>query len=140
MARRGPKAITDEHKAAMATGRIEGRAVKKYLEALERRRPVRGRRRTVGSVEARLAALDGELGACRDAVQRLALVQERLDLARELASLQTTRDGDDLAELEAEFVAVAASYSARRGIGYPAWREVGVPASVLRAAGISRTR
>jgi hypothetical protein len=35
-------------------------------------------------------------------------------------------------------VEVAASYSARQGISYDAWREIGVPAAVLREAGVSR--
>jgi hypothetical protein len=36
-------------------------------------------------------------------------------------------------------VEYAASYGARKGITYAAWREVGVPVSVLKAAGISRS-
>jgi len=44
----------------------------------------------------------------------------------------------DLAALEADFVQVAASYSARKGISYTAWRELGVSADVLKRAGISR--
>ena len=34
-AKRGPKSpMTDEHKAALALGRVEGRAVREYLESL----------------------------------------------------------------------------------------------------------
>ena len=33
----------------------------------------------------------------------------------------------DLGAIEEAFVEVAASYSARQGISYAAWREVGVP-------------
>ena len=34
-AKRGPKGpLTDQHKAALAKGRVEGRAVRAYLEAL----------------------------------------------------------------------------------------------------------
>ena len=43
-------------------------------------------------------------------------------------------------QVEAEFVKVAKSYSQRQGISYATWREVGVEASVLKAAGISRSR
>jgi hypothetical protein len=43
----------------------------------------------------------------------------------------------DTSELEADFVKVARSYGDRRGIAYAAWREVGVPAAALTAAGIS---
>jgi hypothetical protein len=44
----------------------------------------------------------------------------------------------DISDLEAEFAKVAKSYSERRGIGYSTWRDVGVDAAALKAAGISR--
>jgi hypothetical protein len=49
-------------------------------------------------------------------------------------------DAVDIEELEDAFVGIAASYSVRQGISYQSWREVGVPASVLARAGISRSR
>jgi hypothetical protein len=72
-----------------------------------------------------------------DVVKRLSLVQERLDLLDELDRLG---EQEDIGAAEAEFVAVAASYGERKGISYSAWREVGVPAAVLRSAGISRSQ
>ena len=45
----------------------------------------------------------------------------------------------DMGELESGFVKAAASYGGRRGISYAAWREVGVPAAALKAAGIRRS-
>ena len=42
------RTMTAQHKAALAEGRSEGRAVKSYLEALEKNRPRRGRKRTPG--------------------------------------------------------------------------------------------
>jgi hypothetical protein len=41
--------------------------------------------------------------------------------------------------LQADFVAAAGEYGQRKSITYAAWREVGVPSSVLKQAGISRT-
>lgn len=38
--------MSDQHKAALAEGREQGRAVQRYLEALEQNRPKRGRKRT----------------------------------------------------------------------------------------------
>lgn len=128
------RVVTDEHKAAMAAGRSEARAVKNYLEALEQHRPKRGRKRTPDSIGARLAKIDAELPEA-DPVKRLNLVQERLDLEKELESLQTTVD---ISGLEAEFVKAAKGYGERKGISYGAWREVGVPAATLKAAGIGR--
>ncbi len=120
--------MTDDHKAALAAGRAEGRAVKRYLEGLESSRPRRGRRRTPASIAARLEKIDREF-VDADPVQRLNLVQERIDLNAELASME---DPVDLASLEGEFVAAAKGYSDRKGISYAAWREVGVPPAVLK--------
>src|SRR5689334_9539098 len=39
------RAMSDEHKAALAEGRAQGRAVRLYLEALEANKPKRGRKR-----------------------------------------------------------------------------------------------
>jgi hypothetical protein len=47
--------------------------------------------------------------------------------------------GVDMAALEQAFAEVAASYSDRQGISYASWREVGVPAAVLKRAGIARS-
>ena len=126
--------MTDEHKAALAAGRAEGRAVRAYLEALDQHRPKRGRKRTPDSVNARLTKIDSELVSA-DPMTRLSLVQERLDLLTELESLTTTVD---LTALESDFVKSAKGYGDRKGISYAAWREVGVSAATLKAAGISR--
>ena len=135
MAKKGPKnPLSDQHKAAMAAGRIEGRVVREYLDALRSNKPKRGRKRTPDSIKARLAAIEDEL-ATADALDELRLVQERRNLTDELESMGT---GVDMAALEAEFVKIAKSYSERQGIAYATWRDVGVEASVLRAAGIGR--
>jgi len=58
-------------------------------------------------------------------------------LHREYGPLHLLRPRDrDYPLLEAEFIAVAAAYGAQRGICYETWREAGVPAVVLRKAGI----
>ena len=136
MAQRGPKNITPQHKAAMAAGRAEGRAIKNYLEALESNKPRRGRRRTPESIATRLEKIDHEMAAA-DAMKRLSLIQERLDLLAELEQLQAPKV--DMAALEEQFVIAAKGYSDRKGISWTAWREVGVPASVLERAGVSRS-
>ena len=137
MAKKGPKSMTAEHKEALAAGRTESKAVKDYLNALEANRPKRGRRRTPESIDRRLAALNEQIPAA-EPFQRLSLIQERVDLERELAAL-TSGPGVDLSDLEKGFVKVARSYAERKGISYASWREVGVPAAVLSKAGINRT-
>jgi len=126
--------MTDEHKAALAEGRAQGRAIRDYLEALEAHKPKRGRKRTPDSMKKRLDKLGTEI-AESDPMKRVALIQERIDLEAELAA---TGSGVDLSALEKDFVTYAKGYSARKGISYAAWREVGVSSATLKAAGITR--
>jgi hypothetical protein len=135
MAKKGPKnPLSDEHKAAMAAGRIEGRVVREYLDALRTNKPKRGRKRTPDSIKAKLASIEEALQTA-DPLDELRLIQERRDLTAELESMGTTVD---ISALEAEFVKVAKAYSERQGIAYATWRDVGVEAAVLKQAGISR--
>jgi hypothetical protein len=126
--------MSDSHKAALAEGREQGRAVRRYLEALEAHKPKRGRKRTPESMQKRLSIIEERL-ASADPLTRLHLVQERMDLEVELSA---GGDGVDLQELEDAFVASAEPYGRRKGITYSAWREAGVDPSVLRSAGIRR--
>lgn len=126
--------MTDDHKAALAVGRSESKAVRDYLEALKANKPKRGRKRTPESIARRLDTIDAEL-LDTDPLGELKLIQERMDLQEELESMDT---GVDITALEAEFITVAGSYSQRQGISYAAWREVGVDAAILKQAGVSR--
>jgi len=126
--------MSAEHKAALAAGRNESRAVKSYLEALEATRPKRGRKRTPDSIKKRLAAIDAEYTDA-DALGKLNLAQERMNLEEEMAAMDQKVD---VAALESAFVKSALSYSHRKGISYAAWRQVGVEPAVLKKAGISR--
>ena len=128
-------AMTDEHKAALAAGRKESRAIKSYLEAVTAPKR-RGRPVTAESLEKRIKSLDAKIESEDDPLKRVDLIQTRLDVSKQLSDT-----GDvDLEALEDGFVACAISYSERKGITYSAWREIGVPASVLKRAGIKQTR
>jgi hypothetical protein len=127
--------MTAAHKAALAVGRNESRAVRAYLEALEAHKPKRGRKRTPESIAKRLAVIEAAIDDA-DPMTRLNLVQERIDLTAELEHLESAAD---LSDYEAEFIEAAAGYSERRGISYAAWRELGVDAAVLKASGITRS-
>ena len=131
--RKGP--MSAEHKAALARGRSEGKAVRDYLDALRANKPKRGRKRTPDSIKKRLSAIDSQLKDA-DPLDELRLVQERRDLDDELQSMESAVD---LSAIESSFVKVAKSYSERQGISYAAWREVGVEASVLKKSGIGRS-
>ncbi len=126
--------MTEEHKQALAIGRAEGRMVRAYLEALESSRPKRGRKRTKESISRRLERIDTELESA-DPLKRLQLTQEQIDLSEELEGMDS---GVNLTDLENDFVQVAQGYAERKGITYQAFRQIGVPAAVLKRAGISR--
>jgi hypothetical protein len=128
--------MSAEHKAALAKGREEGLAVRRYLEAIESSRPRRGRRRTGASIEKKLAQIEAQLAEA-EPLSRLHLIQEKKDLEEELA-----RSGEvhDLSGLEKQFVKVAKSYGERKGLSYSTWRSAGVSAAVLQKAGIARSR
>ena len=127
--------MSDEHKAALAKGRVEGRVVREFLEGMRATKPKRGRKRTAETVTARIETIDAELKFASP-IDELLLVQERRNLRSELESMSDTID---MKQLEAEFVAVAKSYSQSKQISCQSWRDVGVEASVLKAAGISRS-
>ena len=112
-------------------------AVRRYLVALEKHQPRRGRPRTPKTLEDRLRKLDAEYEQA-DPLRRLHLEQRRLDVQKQLDDLLASR-GEAPAELEDGFAAVAAEYAEKHGITYTAWRRLGVPARVLRKAGVSRT-
>jgi hypothetical protein len=126
--------MSSSHKAALAQGRDEGRAVRRYLEAIEQSRPKRGRKRTPESVNRRLGVVKDRLPKA-DPLTRLHLLQEKADLE---AELERATSSDDLAALESAFVKVALTYGQRKGIEYHAWRAAGVSAAVLQRADITR--
>lgn len=129
----GKAPMSKAHKAALAKGRAQGRAVRAYLDALEANRPRRGRKRTRDSVKKRLAAVTAELPQATP-IDQLHLEQEKMNLEAELARFDAKTD---LSELERAFIDVAAEYGASKGISYAAWRKF-VPADVLKKAGITR--
>ena len=126
--------MTDEHKAALAKGRAEGRIVRDYLEGLRATKPKRGRKRTPETIDRRLESIEIELESASP-VEELLLVQERRDLIAEKAAMSNTID---MQALEDAFVSVAKSYSESKKISYASWRDVGVAPSVLKRAGIGR--
>ena len=127
--------LSDERKQALATGRREAAQITAYLKALEA-----GHDRGVTkaeTLERRISRLQDEIAAEQNVLNRVKLIQRRFDAEDKLKGFQTAVDMD---ALEAGFVGAVVSYSARKNIGYHTWREAGVPARVLKAAGVKRTR
>jgi hypothetical protein len=127
--------MSEEHKAALAQGRREARAIKAYLKALADKKP--GRPVTKESLNKRLETVVRKIEDADNPLETVDLIQSKLDIEQALADLENT---EDMETLEGGFVENAASYSERKGVSYTAWREYGVPARVLRAAGIKETR
>jgi len=117
--------------------KAEVTAIREYLKALEQNAPRRGRKRTPDGIRRQLASVTAEMEGAT-ITRQLDMVQQRIDLETELEALEQA-GSIDLSALEANFVDHAASYGGRRGISYAAWREIGVSAATLKAAGIRRS-
>ena len=130
------KRMSKEHKEALSRGRTEAAAVRAYLSALDQGKK-RGRKVDAKTLRERVKTLNEQISGEADPSRRLSLIQKRHDAEARLAATGPERD---TSALERDFVKAVKGYSERRGIGYSAWREVGVPPSVLSKAGISRTR
>ena len=126
--------MTDDHKAALAQGRSEARAVRAYLDALSQKKPRGG---NTDNLQSRVDGLAAKIEAEANSLRRLQLIQQRFNLEDRLKAASETADYE---ALEADFVGAAASYSERKGITYSTWREFGVTPAVLKAAGLKRTR
>jgi len=127
--------MTQEHKEALARGRQEARAIGAYLDALRARKP--GRPVTKESLEKRLASVNAKIEDADSPLESVELIQKRIDLEE---ALENVEDSANFEDLEAGFISHAKSYSERKKISYTAWREFGVPAATVRAAGIPETR
>ncbi len=128
-------AMSQAHKEALAQGRRESKAISNYLGAIQSRKP--GRKVTRESLETRLAGIDDRIAAEQNPLKRVELVQSKLDSQK---ALQLMGESQDEGEVEQGFIENAAAYSDRKGITYGAWREAGVPAAILKKAGVARTR
>jgi glycerol-3-phosphate cytidylyltransferase-like family protein len=117
----------------MTTSREQGRIVRNYLDAVTRHKPQRGRPRTVESIDRDIEKIDHDM-ASADSLGKLELVQRKIDLQAKRTEIENPTD---LSSLEAEFVRVAKDYGDRKKISAAAWREVGVSAATLKAAGIA---
>jgi hypothetical protein len=111
------------------------RIVRRYLSALDARKPGRSNVRTQELIALRMHQVDIDLMSA-DPLTRLHLTQERIDLHAE--QLRLNAKANDFAELERAFTRVARGYGERNDITFSAWRQVGVEADVLAKAGITQ--
>jgi len=92
---------------------------------------------TKESLEKRLEKVNGKIDDTGDPLEKVELIQSRLDIEK---ALDEVTSADDLMSLQRGFIEHASAYSERKGVSYTAWREAGVPAAILREAGIKETR
>ncbi len=110
--------------------RAETNAVAAYLTAL---RAPKVSARSRPNLEKRRVQIEQWIAEESSPIREVELIQQRLDIDAQLARIdQAAR----LPEFEEAFVKVAASWAQRSGIRAAALREVGVPASVLKRAGL----
>jgi hypothetical protein len=122
-----------ERPADRGARRAETNAVAAYLAALKGPRPSGSSIAKREGLMRRRAQVEEWISEERSPIREVELIQQRLDVDAQLAQLdQAAR----LPELEEAFVNLAASWAKRSGISAAALREVGVPASVLRRAGL----
>ena len=123
--------VSPEHKEAIMRGKQLASIVKPYLVALEGKMPA-GRRTNTDTINRRIADVETKL-ADASAIQKLILTQKKLDLQ---AQLEQISGASQFEELERRFIEVAKEFSDNKNISPQAWREIGVPSRVLKAAGI----
>jgi len=129
------RVMTEAHKKAIADSRNQARTVEMYLLVLnDNSTGNKGRRLSQSDMKKELAIIDSKIRSRKiSPLEMLKLTQKAMDLR---ASIAASESNNVVKELEKAFVKVGAAYSARHGIKAQAWRQVGVPASVLKAAGI----
>jgi len=123
--------MTDEHKAAMSRARLEQNAVKMYLNLLQE--DLRDLPKSIKRKGRSAAELAEALKNSVDPMERLTL----RPLLR--AALEAEKPDPRKEKILHDFITYAAAYSERMGLTYADWREEGVPAAVLKDAGIKRS-
>lgn len=129
--------LSASHKRALAEGRTMSATVDRYLSAVNTPKR-RGRKVSKSALQQRLVDARAKAKSATG-VDKVLAAQEVRDLQARIANMDTA-GGGDIKGLEAAFVKIAKRFGENRGIGYGAWRDAGVPAVVLKKAGVARTR
>ncbi|MGO9876013.1 MAG: hypothetical protein ACLPVY_19725 [Acidimicrobiia bacterium] len=133
----GQRKLSPAHKRALAEGRTMSAVVDRYLSAVNTPKR-RGRKVSKAALQHRLTDSRARVKSA-SGVDKVLAAQEVRDLEVRIANIETA-SGDDSKSLETAFVKIARRFGDNRGIGYGAWRDAGVPAVVLKKAGVARTR
>lgn len=117
----------------------ERTAIVSYLAALNRHNAPkpRGRKRTIENIARDISACEQVLATTMDPIRRLHATQELMNCQREAQEMAENEALSNPALFEADFIAHIAGYSERNNITPAALRAVGVPARVIREAGLT---
>jgi len=129
--------MSASHKQALAEGRSMSLTVDRYLGAVNTPKR-RGRKVSKAMLAQRLTDARARLKSAKG-VDKVLAAQNVRDLQVTISQLNAASPVD-IERLEAAFVKIAKRFGDNRGIGYGAWRDAGVPADVLKRAGVARTR
>jgi hypothetical protein len=129
--------LSAAHKRALAEGRTMSAVVDRYLSAVNTPKR-RGRKVSKTAMAQRLTDARAKAKSSTG-VDKVLAAQDVRDLETRIANIETATGGD-IKNLESAFVKIAKRFGENRGIGYGAWRDAGVPAVVLKKAGVARTR
>ena len=129
--------LSAAHKQALAEGRTMSAVVDRYLSAVNTPKR-RGRKVSKAALVQRLADARAKAKSS-SGVDKVLAAQDVRDLEIRIANMDSA-SGGDIKSLESAFVKIAKRFGENRGIGYGAWRDAGVPAVVLKKAGVARTR
>lgn len=122
--------------AAVTAAKIEATRISLYLRALEKKQKGPGQKRNPAVLAKRIEQAQAQVKA-RTGLARLQAVQRLRNFQRQ--ATDPAMNGN-FGRFEKNFIASAKSYGARNNIDYGTWRHCGVPASVLKQAGIAQTR
>lgn len=132
MAKTKQQKFDEDRRQAMAHGQHSSKAVRRYLEALQSDRSSVD----VERLQEQSEKLHAQIAEETSPIKQLQLVQKRIDVEDQLTAAGS---GPSIEECEQEFIEWAADYANRKGISYRAYREMGVPAAVLKEAGVPRS-
>lgn len=119
-AKRGPGRPRKNPLPGSSSSSDANSVIRSYLKSIGTPQP-RGRKMDVSTLRSRLSAT-------ADPMDRLLLTQRLLDA--------TSNGALNRKELESAFIATASKWGSEHRVSWSAWRQLGVPAPVLRRAGI----
>lgn len=127
--------MSDEHRRRISEAHRQREVISAYLDAVGAPKR-RGRRISTEELRDRLSSAEQEMQEATG-VDRLKVAQSIIDLQERITEQEQAELTQQLlGEMEKRFIEVAADYAERHKISRQAWREVGVPAKVLKDAGI----